>query len=221
MALRVETVATQAAQLWLRPDLAGLGWKGESPVLDAYADCLNTWADMSHLIPREDWPDSADLHNVAYFCGPMKDVDGSSRRTESDDDCKGRVKRDTIAWMDAHTGALWPKATARMNPVALSYEHLVARAGAAGMERMEQQYFRANVEGSERYVLSVPGSAFYRMKAGASGILNLFLAGDWVDNGFLNAGCIEAATMGGMQAARAISGFDHEIAWEATSSRDK
>jgi len=54
------------------------------------------------------------------------------------------------------------------------------------------------------------------MKAGGSGVQNLILAGDWVDNGFLNAGCIEAATMSGMQAARAISGYDHEIAWERT-----
>jgi uncharacterized protein with NAD-binding domain and iron-sulfur cluster len=211
---RVKTVATQAAQLWLCPDLAGLGWQGGSPVLDAYADCLNTWADMSHLIPREDWPDSADLHNIAYFCGPLKDMDGDAARAESDDACTDRVKKDTVTWMDAHTGALWPKATAQGNPVALNYEHLVAAPGAQGIARMEQQYFRANVEGSERYVLSVPGSAFYRLKAGASGLKNLFLAGDWVDNGFLNAGCIEAATMSGMQAARAISGFEHEIAWE-------
>jgi uncharacterized protein with NAD-binding domain and iron-sulfur cluster len=207
---RVQTVATQAAQLWLRPDLEGLGWKGGSPILDAYADCLNTWADMSHLIPREDWPPNAELHNIAYFCGPMKDTDGAESDEVSDD----RVKKETILWMDAHTGVLWPKATLHANPAALDYGNLVAKPGAQGVERMNEQYFRANVEGSERYVLSVPGSAFYRMKAGGSGIANLFLAGDWVDNDFLNAGCIEAATMSGMQAARAISGYDHAIAWE-------
>jgi uncharacterized protein with NAD-binding domain and iron-sulfur cluster len=205
---RVRTVATQAAQLWLQPDLEGLGWNAQSPVLDAYADCLNTWADMSHLIVREDWPESAGLHNIAYFCGPLRDTErGQEAATRS-------VKDDTVLWMDAHTGMLWPKATARCNPAALDYAHLVARPGAVAMERMDQQYFRANVEGSERYVLSVPGSAFYRMKAGGSGLSNLVLAGDWTDNGFLNAGCIEAATMSGMQAARAISGFPHEIAWE-------
>ncbi len=207
---RVETVATQAAQLWLRPDLAGLGWQGGSPVLDAYADCLNTWADMSHLIPREDWPASAEVNSIAYFCGPLRDPAPG----ETDDESTERVKRDTMLWMDAHTGGLWPKATARGNPAALDYQNLVADPGARGLERMSEQYFRANVDGSERYVLSVPGSAFYRMKAGASGISNLVLAGDWVDNGFLNAGCIEAATMSGMQAARAISGREHPIAWE-------
>ena len=39
--------------------------------------------------------------------------------------------------------------------------------------------------------------------ADGSGYDNLVLAGDWTDNG-LNAGCIEAATLGGLQAANAI-----------------
>jgi hypothetical protein len=146
-------------------------------------------------------------------------VRGIASRAEEDAPQSDQVKKDTILWMDAHTGALWPKATVQGNPAALDYGNLVAKPGAQGVERMNEQYFRANVEGSERYVLSVPGSAFYRMKAGGSGIANLILAGDWVDNGFLNAGCIEAATMSGMQAARAISGYEHVIAWEPSQRR--
>jgi uncharacterized protein with NAD-binding domain and iron-sulfur cluster len=38
-----------------------------------------------------------------------------------------------------------------------------------------------------------------------SGFDNLFLAGDWTDSG-LNAGCVEAATMSGLQAANAVLG---------------
>lgn len=211
---RVQTVATQAAQLWLEPNLEGLGWKRQSPVLDAYADSLNTWADMTHLIQREDWPRSANLHNIAYFCGPMMDVDGDGQPFPSHEAAIEHVKKDTIQWMSNNAGTLWPNAAPPGDPKALDYRHLVARPGAVGLQRMEQQYFRANTEGSERYVLSVPGSSFYRMKAGGSGFSNLVLAGDWTDNGFLNAGCIEAATMSGMQAARAISGFYHDIAWE-------
>ncbi|MCC7535157.1 MAG: NAD(P)-binding protein, partial [Deltaproteobacteria bacterium] len=66
---RVATVQTQAQQLWLKPDLAALGWNGPSPVVDAFADPMNTWADMSQLIVRETWPEGA-IGNVAYFCGP-------------------------------------------------------------------------------------------------------------------------------------------------------
>ena len=58
---------------------------------------------------------------------------------------------------------------------------------------------------SDRYVQSLPGSGQYRLRADASGFDNLFLAGDWIDSG-LNAGCIEAATLGGLQAGNAIKG---------------
>ena len=43
------------------------------------------------------------------------------------------------------------------------------------------------------------------LRADGSGFDNLFLAGDWIDNG-LNAGCIEAAVLGGLQAANAVEG---------------
>ena len=36
-----------------------------------------------------------------------------------------------------------------------------------------------------------------------SGYDNLFLAGDWTDSG-INAGCIEAAVLSGLQAANAV-----------------
>ncbi len=39
------------------------------------------------------------------------------------------------------------------------------------------------------------------------------LAGDWTRNG-LNTGCIEATTMSGLQAARAISGYPTEVPGE-------
>jgi len=53
------------------------------------------------------------------------------------------------------------------------------------------------------YVLHLPGTTQYRLRADESGVDNLYLAGDWVRTG-LNAGCVEAAVMGGIQAARAI-----------------
>jgi hypothetical protein len=44
----------------------------------------------------------------------------------------------------------------------------------------------------------------WRVKPDAKPAGNLYLAGDWTLNG-LNAGCVEAAVMSSMQAARAIS----------------
>ena len=53
---RLVTTQTQALQLWFRPDLRGLGWPGPKPIVGAYALWLDTWADLSHLLAREDWP---------------------------------------------------------------------------------------------------------------------------------------------------------------------
>jgi uncharacterized protein with NAD-binding domain and iron-sulfur cluster len=66
-------------------------------------------------------------------------------------------------------------------------------------------YYRANTDPSDCYVTSRPGSGRYRLRADGSGLHNLFLAGDWIDSG-LNAGCIEAAALSGLQAANAVEG---------------
>lgn len=69
----VQTCLTDAFQLWMYPDIAGLGWKywkNEPPVLGSYVEPFDTWCDMSHLINRESWSDSFSPNHIAYFCGP-------------------------------------------------------------------------------------------------------------------------------------------------------
>jgi hypothetical protein len=56
-----------------------------------------------------------------------------------------------------------------------------------------------------------------RLSAGESGFGNLYLAGDWVLNG-LNGGCVEAATMAGMAAARALTGRPIVISGESDTA---
>lgn len=63
---------------------------------------------------------------------------------------------------------------------------------------------RENVEGSDRYVLSRPGSAQHRLGAAESGVGNLFLAGDWVRTS-INGGSVEAAFESGVAAADALA----------------
>lgn len=48
-------VSTQASQLWLKPDLADLGWTLGPTVLSTYADPFRSWGEMSHLLPMETW----------------------------------------------------------------------------------------------------------------------------------------------------------------------
>ena len=59
-------------------------------------------------------------------------------------------------------------------------------------------------------MITPAGSVRYRLAADGSGYANLVLAGDWVKTA-LDAGCVEAAVMSGMQASRAICGVPSEI----------
>jgi len=75
----------------------------------------------------------------------------------------------------------------------------------SGTMPLDFQFWRANIDPTERYVLSSKGSIKHRLKSGEPSFGNLYLARDWTDNG-LNIGCVEAAATSGIQAARAILG---------------
>jgi uncharacterized protein with NAD-binding domain and iron-sulfur cluster len=195
----VKTVQTQAMQLWLSPDKEGLGWKGPTTVLSAYAEPYATWGDLSHLERVEAWP-AGQVGSIAYFCGPLPtttpdgDPAGFAARAE-------RVAKSTgRAWLDANIAHLWPSASGAHG---LDWAKLVDPQNRTGEARFDAQYFRANVNPSDAYVLSVPGSGKHRLEAGDTGFANLVIAGDWVKTR-VNAGCIEAATLAGMAAADAL-----------------
>ena len=92
-----------------------------------------------------------------------------------------------------------------------------SRAVERSIGRLVSQYWAANVNPSDRYTLTLPGSLKYRLSPLDNTYDNLTVAGDWTDCGF-NQGCVEAAVMSGRLAAHAISGtprleeivgFDH------------
>ena len=81
-----------------------------------------------------------------------------------------------------------------------------AASAGLGVKRFDQQFWRANIDPTERYVTSPPGSTAARLKAWGSGLSNLVLAGDWIYTG-LNVGSVEGAVMGGRLASYAVSGY--------------
>lgn len=213
---RIKTVPTQALQVWLKPNLVELGWKLPSPVMDGCLHPLNDWADMSYLRDRESWDERCNPGHIAYFCGPWKDTSASPTMEASEflRQEMHRVKEQAIAWLEQSVPTMWPNAVIRDRPDRLNWEIFIDPNAASGLQRFDAQYWRANIEPSDRYVLSLKGSTKYRLKSDTSGFNNLYLAGDWTLNG-LNVGCMEAAVMSGMQAARAISGYPIEILGEA------
>ena len=205
---KVGTTQTQAAQLWMSTDLAGLGWTLPSPVLDGYAEPMDTWADMSHLIDRESWPAGA-VKNIAYLCSPLPDDVPPPPRGEHDYAKRqnARVKANSLEWLDKFAKGLWPH---------FDYSLMVAPGSAlVGPKRFDTQYWLATMNPSDRYVLALPGSVDHRLGTKGAGFTNLYLAGDYLKTG-MNVGCVEAATMGGMHASRAICGRPEEIIGDAT-----
>lgn len=190
------TVATQALQVWLRVDEPALGWPFGDVTVSGYGDAFHTHASMSHLLPVEDWPAGDAPTSLVYFChtlaaGAPPAEDPGHPRAELE-----RVRATALEFLRRDVVRRWP---------AFRWDLLHDPEGATGEDRLDAQYIRANVDPSDRYVLSLPGTGRFRLRVDESGYANLVLAGDWTDSG-LNAGCIEAAVMSGIQAANAVLG---------------
>jgi uncharacterized protein with NAD-binding domain and iron-sulfur cluster len=199
MVQNVPTVATQAVQFWLRSTEAQLGAPPGNPTISGFPPPFQTYASMSHLLEQEDWPENDRPAAVAYFCSTLGD--GVAR--ESPDEARAAVRDNVLEFLDRRAGAIWPWAVDATGE--FRWDLLVGDANGPGPARLASQYWAANVDPSDRYVQSPPGSSVHRLRADESGYDNLFLAGDWINCG-LNAGCIEAAVMSGLQAANAARG---------------
>ena len=217
MAEGLSTVATQALQVWQNKDVQQLGWPEykegeEAPEILAYdSQPLDSWADVSYLIAREEWqatdPDAP--KNISYFCGVFAPTPAPAAPNPSYPiEQKALVGESVKDFMLNHVGFLWPNA----NPEKGVYEwdYLVAPTELKGEARLDAQYWRANIDPSERYVQSTVGTTKLRLKTDESGFENLLITGDWILNGF-NMGCVESATISGLQTARAVLGEGDEI----------
>jgi uncharacterized protein with NAD-binding domain and iron-sulfur cluster len=143
----------------------------------------------------------ADTRCVAYFCGPFLDaITDPASALKKTRDLAHLLLQNELPQM-------WSFLQTKTELDRL----LVAPEGRTGT-RLDAQFWRANVVGSDRYVQSSPGTIVHRLPAERSGFDNLFLAGDWTNNG-LNVGCAEAAVMSGMQAARGVSKRDPHRTW--------
>ncbi|RAV17247.1 amine oxidase [Mycolicibacterium sp. GF69] len=203
MTENVRTVATQAFQIWLRPDEPALGWPRPGVTTSAYVPPFDTWASMPQTLWAEDWPADDRPGTVAYFCGAF---DAPWPVREPYDDYVRRsgeaVHAAAVRYLDHHVGLYFPGATTADG---FAWHLLSGVDGHRGRDALATQHVSVNIDPSDRYVQSVPGSDKYRLRPDEGGYDNLVLAGDWTDCG-MNAGCIEAAVMSGLQAANALLG---------------
>jgi uncharacterized protein with NAD-binding domain and iron-sulfur cluster len=215
---RVQTVQTQALQLWLTKSTEELGWQipegvQEGPVLGAFYEPIDTWADMSDLVPRETWPADDTPKSIAYFCGPLLDAHPTPPYSDHAFPSVelARYRQLVLPFLETKVEELWPNAKAAGG--GFDWSLLVDLGDQLGRARLDSQYLRVNIDPTERYVLSVPRSTRFRLYADQLPFANVVLSGDWTYNG-LNAGCVEAAVMGGMFASRALCGVPEVIVGE-------
>ena len=218
---KVKTVQTQAFQIWTHPDTAAMRKppRGEAPklkeapVYGGFAQPHNTCADMSHLLPRETWGKDSP-QGIYYFCGPMVEPSLVPLSTAYGypGEAAAAVKVRAMQWLRTNGQFLFPGAVSRGYPGGFpdtwDFEILYQPSDIVPLESQvfDGQFWRANIDPSERYVLSMKGTMQYRIKADDCGYDNMVLAGDWTYTA-LNYGCVEAATMSGMEASRKICGY--------------
>jgi len=205
MVAHVKTVPTQAFQLWMRESVAGLGWPHPPANLSGFVEPFDTWADMSHLISEEQW--KKPVKSIAYFCSVLPDstANGPAVTEELHRKERAAVRASAIEFLSNGAGALWPNA---VGDGGFRWELLAAEGGAAksaGARQFDKQFWTANVNPTDRYVQSLPGSPKYRISPLDMTFDNLTIAGDWTASG-LDSGCIESAVISGLLAAHAISG---------------
>jgi uncharacterized protein with NAD-binding domain and iron-sulfur cluster len=217
-----KTVPTQALQLWLTEDAAGLGWNGAQMNVSGFTKPFDTWADMRQLIREERFP--VPVASIAYFCNVLGDAGPADDPAQPDypDRRREEVRRNAIRFLEHDVRHLWPRACRssggfRWELLADPAPRGRRRARVADESAVDTQFWTANVNPTDRYSLSLPGTLKYRISPLDDTFDNLTIAGDWTDCGF-NEGCVEAAVMSGRLAAHAISrsprledivGFDH------------
>ena len=213
----VLTNQTQALQMWLSDSYQELGWPfqglgrplvGEFDTSPAYVD---TWADMSHLLKGENWPAAFTPKDLAFFVGVLKDDFGKELPPADDHAFPhqqfARAKENSLGFLREEVHNLWPDATKPDGsyPDAFNWSILVDMdESAEGEDRLNSQFWRANIDPSERYVLSVVNSTQYRIKTDETGYDNLFFTGDWIYNG-ANVGFVDSAVTSGMRTSQAIT----------------
>jgi uncharacterized protein with NAD-binding domain and iron-sulfur cluster len=205
MLTKIETNRPVIVQTWHTKSIAEMGFPYGVINGDIGKQPINLLTSMDQILAYETWPASGGPRALIYFSGVMPDDPNEPLAPNpAYPATQSAVLRDAaVKFLDESAWVYLPSASPgrRFDWNTLACTQHPSLSGPA---RFDDQYWRVNIDPSERYVLSVTGSSKYRMTAGGTGFDNLFLAGDWIET-FLNAGCMEATVTSGLEAARAMT----------------
>ena len=210
MVQNLQTVPTQALQLWLYEGVDQLSASPTPITVSGFKKPFDTWSDMTHVLAQERWSPGPVPKGLIYLCGGLPYVWSEQRPLDLDealDRAVDYLDRDlplllTGVGEEGRYGFRWellsPSVGVGAKPPRLGFQ--------AKRDLLKMQYFSVNVNPSDRYVLTRPGTMKFRISPLNPGYDNMTVAGDWTDCGF-NEGCVEAAVMSGLLAASAVSGL--------------
>lgn len=216
---QIGVVQTQQVQLWLRKTAKELGvdaqsWglpKGTYVSSNSYKLPLTCWGDYSYLLNVEPYDKSYgdQPRFLGYFTSVLPEV---WNIVDSGDENLNYlayqvIRSAAVNYLQQSMAYFFKNEKYHVNPGSVDLKLLIS--GAWNKEGdifpyvLTQQYFRANIDPSELYTQSLPGTGKYRIACDETGFENMFLAGDGTNNGY-NFGCVEASVISGIRAARAL-----------------
>jgi len=227
----MQTTPTQALQIWMKKPLPEYGHPAIGPELkkpfpgvnlSGVVTCANyntpfsCHVDFTDLIEQECWNQKTPPKGLVYFCGPMMDFEDEDIPDDPDFPKRTAIRVETAALRFLQTAChpLMPGATSFASDGygdqrGMDMSQLYSKRGTTGIARLRDHYIRANINPTDRYVLSVPGSGTKRIRHNNTGIDNMSVAGDWIYTG-INAGCAEGAMMSGKLASNNITAWPKE-----------
>ena len=191
-------------------------------ILGSYQEPYDTWADMSDSdytgsLAGRIYPKEHCLFLWSDACTICRTNSKESLRDANFTDAGFPAAQNQMTagyaldYVQTLTPHIWPGIAPSVNN--FDFSQLIDLKNGSGQERFQAQFFRANIDPTELYVMSFTNSSPYRLKTDDNGYANLYITGDWIECG-LNAGCIEATVIAGLRTARAIMGVDFPIPGE-------
>jgi uncharacterized protein with NAD-binding domain and iron-sulfur cluster len=205
----IPLVPTCSLQLWFDTTTAKLGWPYPKPAAVAGPEPLSVWADVSQILAVETGSGARKPMSLHYLCGPFATAlyKEPSSRQGVPAAAAAQVKTIVKEWLVHSSNVAWPNAS---NGIQFQWNILNDPQERNGPDRLDAQYWRANINPGDCCVGSPAGTTLDRLFPDDTGLDNLFVAGEASRTG-CNTSSIEGAIMSGMAAARAITGESLEI----------
>jgi hypothetical protein len=206
---KMDIVPTQSLQVWLDRTPAEMGWAAPKAAAVSGPEYLNIFADMSQVLDVERDRSAARPKTLYYLTGTYKTTLYARPAAEAGvpAQASAEIFAQSADWLVKQSGAMWPLAS---DGKSFDWTALHAPATLEGEKRLENQYWRANIDPNECCVLSCAGMTRFRLGPDESGFTNLILAGEATRHGF-NTTAVEGAVMSGKAASRAICGAPDTI----------